>query len=124
MSDIKEMIGETMVSVTGESGDEQMEFTAESGKVFVFYHGQDCCENVSIYDIVGDVTDLIGSQIKMAECVESQETPDGCEQPSDSYTWTFYKFATEKGYVTVRWLGESNGYYSESVEFLILEAAK
>lgn len=37
------------------------------------------------------------------------------EQEFVSSTWTFYKFATEKGYVTIRWLGRSNGCYGERV---------
>jgi hypothetical protein len=85
----------------------------------VMYHSQDCCEFVSIDDIVGDLDDLLYSPITIAEVrtsreVQPWEDPDGYR---DSFTWTFYVLATVKGYVTIRWYGSSNGYYSESVNF-------
>ena len=114
-----ELIGKTFVSVEN-IGNEKLVFEAESGERYKFCHMQDCCESVTIEDVVGDLNDLIGSPITMAEEItHEQENPEGVKVPEyqESFTWTFYKFATVKGYVTVRWYGSSNGYYSESVDF-------
>jgi hypothetical protein len=82
---------------------------------YVFFHHQDCCESVYIESIVGDIEDLVNTPILIAEESSGDTPADSNAKPYDSYTWTFYKFATFKGYVDIRWLGESNGYYSESV---------
>lgn len=101
-----------------QNGDDELLFTMDNGDRYIMYHSQDCCECVRIEDIDGDLNDLVGSPILQAEEVTG-ETQDSWEEDErqDSYTWTFYKFATIKGFVTLRWLGESNGYYSERVDF-------
>jgi hypothetical protein len=113
------LAGQTLTSVE-RVGDEEIIFTADSGRRFKLYHEQGCCESVQIEDVNGDLNDLVGVPILQAEevCFERDENPEGMAEPyGESFTWTFYKFATAKGYVTIRWLGESNGYYSESVDF-------
>ena len=112
--EISDMVGKTFKTV--KATEDELIFTGSCG-TFTFYHNQDCCETVYIESIVGDLEDLIGEVILSAEVSEG-ETPKGWtpDEYTDSYTWTFYKFATRKGYVDVRWFGESNGYYSESVD--------
>ena len=118
-----ELIGQTITSIEGAIKESEcITITLSDGRVAVFDHWQDCCEQVEVEDVCGDINNLIGSPLTMAEEVTHDcETPEGMGLgiPTDSYTWTFYKFATIKGYVTIRWLGESNGYYSERVDFSI-----
>jgi len=119
MPEIDVMIGKTIKEITGAEADEDtIIFVGEDGTQYVFDHEQDCCESVLVEEVIGDIADLIGTQLLQAEEVSSDNEP-APEWPYDSYTWTFYKFATIKGSVTIRWLGASNGYYSESVRFSV-----
>jgi hypothetical protein len=113
--------GKTLSSV--EASDDEIVFTTTAGEVYKMYHEQDCCESVYVESIVGDLDDLVGEEILMAEASENLfdviKNFDKDEKDyDDSHTWTFYKFATRKGYVDIRWFGTSNGYYSEEVSFV------
>lgn len=108
---LKELLGKTLQEVIVDRKDESVLFVVSDKEKYKMYHDQDCCEKVVIESIVGDVNDLIGSPLVMAESV----TEDGQRWVGYSSTWTFYKFATVKGYVTVKWFGVSDGYDSEDV---------
>jgi hypothetical protein len=132
---ISTLLGLTLASVDVE--DDVIRFRTTCGRRFLMNHHQDCCEIVYIESVTGDVADLIGSPILRAEESVSDEltldmlSPNQIVEEVDkritgdtspradegSKTWTFYKLATRKGYVDIRWYGTSNGYYSESVTF-------
>ena len=109
---IEDMVGKVFTSIRNEDTELVFENATER---FVFFHAQDCCEHVSIEDVCGDLEDLVGEPLLLAEEVSGETPVEFNEADHESVTWTFYKFATRKGYVDVRWLGESNGYYSEGV---------
>jgi hypothetical protein len=111
--EIGELIGKTLTQVTVNDDNDEIVFITDSER-YTMWHEHECCEQVSIEDIAGDLTDLIGSPIIKAS--EDTNREDGKDE-DESFTWTFYNIATIKGQVTIRWYGSSNGYYSESVSF-------
>jgi hypothetical protein len=109
---IKQLMGKTIRAI--EVLNDEIKFATDDG-LFRMFHDQDCCEGVELDDVCGDWDDLIGTPVLQAE--ENSNSDQGAKGDYDeSYTWTFYKLATIKGGVTIRWYGSSNGYYSESVE--------
>lgn len=138
---ITELVGKTLSKI--ERAEDELIFNCTDGTEYKMYHQRDCCESVIIEDITGDLDDLIGTPILKAtedtsnEDVLPQNVIESLPQDhvvklvaqkltgekdmDDSHTWTFYNIATIKGYVTIRWYGTSNGYYSEKVDFIKLE---
>ncbi len=115
-ANINDMVGQTFVAIDGKKGSDTLDFIRADGSIYRFYHEQDCCEDVRIEDIYGDLNDLINSPLLAAEEINNFDDPGQLDEYDDHYTWTFYKFSTIKGSVTIRWYGTSNGYYSEDVE--------
>ena len=113
---ISDLKGLTIDSVTGlEEGSEEISFKFSDGNEVKMWHHQECCESVAVYEVDGDSEDLIGGLIiDFREDTKANEDAPG-RGWDESWTWTFYNITTSKGSVNIRWLGESNGYYSESV---------
>jgi hypothetical protein len=120
--ELAELVGKTFTAVEKSDADSELRFVAADGSEYLMLHDQDCCESVYIESIAGDLADLVGAPILFAEVASSYANVKP-EIGDDSRTWTFYKFATAKGWVDIRWFGSSNGYYSESVSFVRTKGA-
>ena len=112
-AELKDIVGLTMKDVRRNNDDETITFEATNGKTFKMYHRQDCCEDVHIEDICGNLADLVDTPIITA-LVSTNDMEGGDGEP---ITWTFYRILTAKGSVVIRWYGTSNGYYGTEVDF-------
>lgn len=104
-----------------DQGEGYLRFVTIDGETYRMEHNQECCESVYLEDITGNLDDLIGAPILKAEESSSSDSHPEDKQPEyepECFTWTFYHLATIKGYVSLRWYGESNGYYSTGVELI------
>ena len=118
---IEEVIGKTMVVISGKVGSDVVRLMSDQNEVFEFYHEQDCCETVTVEDINGELSWLLGSPIFFAE---ESTNRDFVKIDVDVYyrhLWTFYRLGTINGTVVIRWYGSSNGYYSEEVSLRRVE---
>ncbi len=112
------LIGKTITEIEKVlEGDDIAELIIKcaDGSHFRLHHEQDCCESVYVEDITGDLEDLIGRRVLDAH--ETSNHEEGVREARGylSETWTFYHITSLVGSVCIRWLGESNGYYSERV---------
>jgi len=126
---IEHLIGKTLSNV--ENTRHEIIFTelSEPSRRYALKHEQDCCESVHVEDVVGDLSDLTGSPIVMAEEVSGTQEVHEADAPlfdgqlsdeDEYYEWTYYRLGTIKGTVSIRFYGTSNGYYSTSVSFVEL----
>lgn len=119
---IEELIGKTLIKI--DNNNEEIIFHTSDNVAYRMSHYQDCCESVTVEDICGNFDDLLNTPIVQAfEKTNSEENPSGVkiEFQDSSFTWTFYTLSTIKGTVTIRWYGESNGYYSETVDVEVIK---
>lgn len=115
--EISELVGKKIKAIKGlKQYSEEVLIDTECGKRYRFWHVQSCCENVALEDFVLD-GNLEGALIVKAKELSSE----GTEPESESSTWTFYTIETDKGELFMRWLGESNGYYSERVDIICMD---
>ena len=121
-----DLVGLTLTSVTRgpsdspyDQGSDAIKFVCSDGRKFELLHYQDCCESVYIESIVGELTDLENTPITFADESSGDDPLD--DEWGDVSGWTFYKLATIKGWVDIRWVGSSNGYYSIGVDFEEIE---
>lgn len=126
-----DMIGCKIESVKVDKNKETTTFCFEDEKrVARFYHEQDCCEEVYIYQTnideschgktIVSIVELIGDEYATKN--EQQTVIHDKEKhktvPYECETWTRYEIELDDGSkMFMLWHGVSNGYYSESVNF-------
>jgi hypothetical protein len=109
-----ELQGQTIRAINVAEGDKSVSITTDQF-VYVIDHEQDCCEQVRVFELQGDREFVLNKPIILAEEDNAAPDMDRDYRFDDSYTWTKFTLKTEAGEFSFWFLGESNGYYSESV---------
>lgn len=114
---LKGQIVRKIIALNGDS----LKIVTDKYKYYL-YHQQDCCEYVRLVDVIGDVDNILNEEIIFAEEDGGANDPDWySDNYNDSHTWTKFVLATKNANVEFWFLGESNGYYGESISIKVEE---
>jgi hypothetical protein len=106
--------GEIITEILGAKEDSKLvNIKTKSGRHFVLYHDQDCCEVVKIDSVKGDLEYILNHEVTKATELIVSGYPS-----SESATKTIFGIEANYSSFVIEWIGESNGYYSESVSFM------
>ena len=123
--ELSEIVGQEIINIycihknCSSSETDSINFVTKKGE-YSLTHNQECCESVWLESVDGNLNDAIGDTVISFELETNVVKPE----PVDEYCyvaeygmWSFYKLTTSKNMFTIRFMGESNGYYSVCVEF-------
>lgn len=134
------LLGLTLDNVTPMRDQEGLILSA-GDMTFVLYHrpeqreyddhgeplDDDIREDVRLDDICGDLTDLVGAPIVVADDRVSDRQSDAKRSRLEGCTvlpWTFYHLSTSKGSVVLRFYGSIDGCYAETAQLWLLPEMK
>lgn len=112
-ANFEELKGKKIIDIQVDLEYDKIYFLTDDLKFFFMFHEQQCCESVWIEEL-DNIENIKGQKILYAE--EIQQRDEKKDQ-----TWTFYKIDTLHSSHTLRWCGQSNGYYSESVDLFMVD---
>jgi hypothetical protein len=110
------MVGARVLSIEGAEVESKTVVIVTDRGTLTLEHDQDCCEQVAVEEVDGDPADLVGHVLTVAS-ESSEGSPENHSRgEGDLMRWTFYRFCTSNGDLTIRWYGASNGWYSVDVD--------
>lgn len=108
MNYLDEIVGK-IVNRIEKYKDTELKFYMNDGSIYVMRHIQNSREDVHIEDINGDLNKFRNARVAKAYLSKGN---------SCNGEHTFYHIASDSGeFLTIRWIGISNGYYSVEVSF-------
>jgi hypothetical protein len=108
---LKKAIGHRLTAVEKHEGADTMLVLRFDNGEAVFSHFSECCEEVALIDGYEDVASCLEQVLRSAE-ESTKDDPDTYGEK----LWTFYNLRFDDASVSLRFMGESNGYYSVDVD--------